>query len=90
MVFKVLEIEKGAKEFNIPIIRANRKLVASVNGGLDNPSYLVFNPVWSNENLQHPSNWFSYPSVLGVQRPKSDEDVAFMSVCSYSRDKFNA
>ncbi|KAL3512034.1 hypothetical protein ACH5RR_024751 [Cinchona calisaya] len=30
---KVLEIEKGAMEFNIPIIRANRKLVASVNGG---------------------------------------------------------
>ncbi|TYI52097.1 hypothetical protein E1A91_D12G222300v1 [Gossypium mustelinum] len=38
---KVLEIAKGAKEFNIPIIRTNRKLVASINGGLHNPSPLV-------------------------------------------------
>ncbi|KAB2000272.1 hypothetical protein ES319_D12G221000v1 [Gossypium barbadense] len=38
---KVLEIAKGAKVFNIPIIRTNRKLVASINGGLHNPSPLV-------------------------------------------------
>ncbi|CAK9172615.1 unnamed protein product [Ilex paraguariensis] len=77
---KMLEIEKGAKELSIPIIRANRKLIASVNGGLHNPSHLVFNPEWSHEKTQLTSKTFSYPSVSGVQRPKSEEDIAFMSI----------
>ncbi|XVE56473.1 hypothetical protein DITRI_Ditri04bG0013000 [Diplodiscus trichospermus] len=77
---KVPEIEKGAKEFNIPILRANRKLVASVNGGLDNPSPLIFNPEWSKEQSQGKASRFNYPSNLGIRRPKNEEDIAFMSV----------
>ncbi|KAE8123758.1 hypothetical protein FH972_018691 [Carpinus fangiana] len=77
---KIPEIVKGAKEFNIPIIRANRKLVASVNGGLHNPSSLVFNPEWDNEQPQQISKRFNYPSISGTKRPESEEDIAFMSV----------
>nr|GMC73636.1 Glutamyl-tRNA(Gln) amidotransferase subunit A [Ipomoea batatas] len=66
---KMLEIEKGAKEFNVPIIRANRKLVASVNGGLHNPSPLVFNAAWSDQNVQPMTERFSYPSPSSIQRP---------------------
>ncbi|XP_059438986.1 uncharacterized protein LOC132171631 [Corylus avellana] len=78
---KILEIVKGAKEFNIPIIRANRKLVASVNGGLHNPSSLVFNiPEWDNEQPQRISKRFNYPSISGTKRPENEEDIAFMSV----------
>ncbi|GKV17460.1 hypothetical protein SLEP1_g27970 [Rubroshorea leprosula] len=77
---KVLEIEKGALEFNIPIIRANRKLVASVDGGLHNPSPLVFNPQWRREKSQGKCKRFSHSTVSGIQRPKSEEDIAFMTV----------
>ncbi|CAH9092148.1 unnamed protein product [Cuscuta epithymum] len=78
---KMLEIEKGAKELNTPIIRANRELVASVNGGLHNPSPLVFNAAWSDLHLQHmTTSRFSYPSPSDVQRPENDEDIAFMSI----------
>ncbi|XP_040985923.1 glutamyl-tRNA(Gln) amidotransferase subunit A isoform X1 [Juglans microcarpa x Juglans regia] len=77
---KIREVAKGAKDFNIPIIRANRKLVASVNGGLNNPSSLVFNPEWGSEKPQSIDKRFSYPSVSGTKRPESEEDVAFMSV----------
>ncbi|KAF8394452.1 hypothetical protein HHK36_020660 [Tetracentron sinense] len=38
---KVREMVKGATEFNIPIFKANRKLVASVNGGLHDSSVLI-------------------------------------------------
>ncbi|XP_021285808.1 uncharacterized protein LOC110417673 isoform X2 [Herrania umbratica] len=77
---KVLEIAKAAKEFNIPIVRANRKLVASANGGLHNPSPLVFNPEWSKEQSQGKAGRFNHPLTLGIQRPKNEEDIAFMSV----------
>ncbi|KAF5476867.1 hypothetical protein F2P56_003559 [Juglans regia] len=77
---KIREVANGAKEFNIPIIRANRKLVASVNGGLNNPSSLVFNPEWGSEKPQSIDKRFSYPSFSGTKRPESEEDVAFMSV----------
>ncbi|KAG8478947.1 hypothetical protein CXB51_028951 [Gossypium anomalum] len=77
---KVLEIAKGAKEFNIPIIRANRKLVASIDGGLHNPSPLVFNPEWSKEQSQGKASRFNHPSASGIQRPNNEEDIAFMSV----------
>ncbi|KAL1068781.1 hypothetical protein V6Z11_D12G221100 [Gossypium hirsutum] len=76
---KVLEIAKGAKEFNIPIIRTNRKLVASINGGLHNPSPLVFNPEWSKEQSQGKASRFNHPSAFGIQRPINEEDIAFMS-----------
>ncbi|KAK8603980.1 hypothetical protein V6N13_096445 [Hibiscus sabdariffa] len=76
---QVLEITKGVKEFNIPIIRANRKLVASVNGGLHNPSPLVFNPEWSKEQSQGKTSRFNHPSASSIRRP-NNEDIAFMSV----------
>ncbi|CBI39991.3 unnamed protein product, partial [Vitis vinifera] len=77
---KIAEIEKGATELNIPISRANRKLVASINGGLHDPPYLIFNPEWGNEQVQSRSKRFSYPSISGIQRPESEEDIAFMTV----------
>ncbi|KAL3848747.1 hypothetical protein ACJIZ3_010629 [Penstemon smallii] len=77
---KMHEIEKGAKELNIPIIRSNRKLVASTNGGLENPSCLVFNSAWDHEHAPNASQRFNYPSISIVERPKSDEDIAFMSI----------
>ncbi|XP_057480966.1 uncharacterized protein LOC130767916 isoform X1 [Actinidia eriantha] len=77
---EMLEIEKNMEEFNIPIIRANRKLVASSNGGLHDPSYLVFTSRWGGEEAQEMINKFSYPSLSGVKRPKSEEVIAFMSV----------
>ncbi|KAL9422846.1 hypothetical protein AB3S75_035016 [Citrus x aurantiifolia] len=77
---KVLEIAKGATEFNLPIIRANRKLVASENGGLHNPSVLTFNPDWGTEQEQEASKIFNYPSISDIQKPENEEDIAFMSV----------
>lgn len=76
----MLEIEKGARELNIPISKANRKLVASENGGLQNPSCLTFNPEWEPKETQSESKRFKYPTVTGVQKPSSDEDIGFMSV----------
>ncbi|KAK4264601.1 hypothetical protein QN277_025754 [Acacia crassicarpa] len=74
---QIVEINKGVHELNIPIIQANRKLVASENGGLHYPPALVFNPDWGHR----PTNKrFKYPSVSGIRRPESDEDIAFMSV----------
>lgn len=78
---KMLEIEKGANDFNIPIIRSNRKLVATTDGGLHNPSCLVFNSAWKVQQLEHePNKKLNYPSPAGIQRPKNDEDIAFMSI----------
>ncbi|CAH1439323.1 unnamed protein product [Lactuca virosa] len=77
---KMLEIEKGAKELNIPIIKANRKIVATTNGGLHYPSSLVFNSKWEHEETQDDAKKFSYPSVSGVMRPENEEDIAFMTI----------
>ena len=57
---KVVEIAKAAKEYNIPIIRANKKLVASVNGEQHNPFPLVFNPGWSKEQSQGKARRFNH------------------------------
>lgn len=76
----MLEIEKGARELNLPIIKSNRELVASVNGGLENPSSLVFSSSWNHDHAQDASKRFNYPSLSGIKRPKSDEDIAFMTV----------
>ncbi|KAI8016743.1 Glutamyl-tRNA(Gln) amidotransferase subunit A [Camellia lanceoleosa] len=70
----------GVKGFNQPIIKSNQKLVASTNGGLHNPSCLVFNPHWANEQAQDLRKKFNIPSLSGVQRPKIEEDIAFMTV----------
>ncbi|KAJ4979326.1 hypothetical protein NE237_010106 [Protea cynaroides] len=77
---KAEEMAEGALEFNIPIFRANRKLVASQNGGLHNPSFLIFNPEWGGKETPSQRKPFSYPSLSGVKRPDDDEDIAFMSV----------
>jgi hypothetical protein len=73
-------MEDGAKEFNIPAFRENRKLVALENGGLHNPSVLVFKSSWSGETKAKDSNRFDYPHTSTVHRPSNDEDIAFMSV----------
>ncbi|PHU24147.1 hypothetical protein BC332_09254 [Capsicum chinense] len=78
---KMHEIEKGAIDFNIPIIRSNQKLVATTDGGLHNPSCLVFNSAWKVQQLEHePNKKLNYPSPANIQRPNSDEDIAFMSI----------
>ncbi|XP_059299744.1 uncharacterized protein LOC132052286 isoform X2 [Lycium ferocissimum] len=77
---KKLEIQKGAKDYNIPIIRSNRKLVATANGGLRNPSALVFNSAWKSQEAKQATDKFNYPVSSGIQRPKNDEDIAFMSI----------
>ncbi|XP_043720831.1 LOW QUALITY PROTEIN: putative amidase AmiD [Telopea speciosissima] len=87
---KAEEMAKGATDrLNIPIFRANRKLVASLNGGLHDPSVLVFNPEWGGIITQETTpvvrgqhRPFTYPSLSspGIKRPDDDEDIAFMSV----------
>ncbi|XP_051136133.1 uncharacterized protein LOC127254857 isoform X2 [Andrographis paniculata] len=77
---KMLEIEKGARESNIPIMRSNRKLVASVNGGLENPSCLAFTSTWNHNDVPDAPKGFKYPHLSGVQRPSNDNETAFMSI----------
>lgn len=72
-------MEEGAEEFNIPAFRVNRKLVASVDGGLHNPSVLVFNSSWGGKE-PHQDKRFDYPRLCNVKRPSNDEDIAFMTV----------
>ncbi|TVU24677.1 hypothetical protein EJB05_27128, partial [Eragrostis curvula] len=76
---KLREMEDGAKEFNIPAFRQNRKLVALENGGLHNPSALVFKSQW-RDSASTESRSFDYPRPSNVHRPSNDEDIAFMSV----------
>jgi len=80
LLIQVLDIAREAKELNLPIFAANRELVASENGGLHNPSCLIFNPEWTDEQVENASNRFSYPTLSGIQKPKTEEDIAFMSV----------
>uniref|UniRef100_A0A0D9XSP9 Amidase domain-containing protein n=1 Tax=Leersia perrieri TaxID=77586 RepID=A0A0D9XSP9_9ORYZ len=77
---KLREMEDGAKEFNIPAFRNNRKLVALENGGLHNPSALVFKSSWSDEGKISEKKSFEYPHISSVHRPSKDEDIAFMSI----------
>ncbi|KAJ0988704.1 hypothetical protein J5N97_007060 [Dioscorea zingiberensis] len=77
---EVLDMAEGAKEFNVPMFRVNRKLVASVDGGLHNPSVLVFNPSWDNNEASHEHEKFKYPSLPDLKRPSKEDDIAFMTV----------
>nr|CAB3489937.1 unnamed protein product [Digitaria exilis] len=77
---KLREMEDGAKEFNVPAFRENRKLVASENGGLHNPSVLLFKSSWSSDSMTSETRTFDYPCASAVRRPSNDEDIAFMSV----------
>nr|CAB3491690.1 unnamed protein product [Digitaria exilis] len=77
---KLREMEDGAKEFNVPAFRENRKLVASENGGLHNPSVLLFKSSWSGDSMTSETRTFDYARASAVYRPSNDEDIAFMSV----------
>lgn len=77
---KILEIAEGAKQFNIPAFRENRKLVADVDGGLRNPSVLVFDPSWVIRDESHEVQAFNYPYPSGVKRPDVEDDIAFMTI----------
>ncbi|KAL2935612.1 Glutamyl-tRNA(Gln) amidotransferase subunit A [Bienertia sinuspersici] len=77
---KMVDIMKEASEFNLPITKANRKLVATSNGGLKNPSVLVFRPDWGAKEAEPAKKSFSYPSSPDMQRPAKEEDIAFMSI----------
>lgn len=74
---------KGATEYNVPIFRANRKDVASVNGGMHHPSVLVFNSEWSSHKEEKHYQNFEYPvdQHHGLKRPANEEDIAYMTVC---------
>lgn len=73
----------GAREFNVPVFRENRELVASEDGGLHNPSILVFNSSWGSDKSPVNVEKFNYPSRSGVQRPTNDEDIVFLTVSFY-------
>lgn len=77
---KLREMEDGAEEFNVPAFRENRKLVALENGGLHNPSVLVFKSSWGGDAKVSESKSFNYPHTSTVRRPSNDEDIAFMSI----------
>ncbi|CAI8619264.1 unnamed protein product [Vicia faba] len=80
---QIEEIAKGVNEFNIPIIKANRKLVASKNGGLQYHSPLLFNAHWNNlqaQSVHRATKRFRYPSICKIKKPESEEDIAFLSV----------
>lgn len=77
---KIQEMINGAEEFNIPVFRENRALVASQDGGLHNPSVLVFNSSWGSDEAPVNVGKFNYPPLPGVQRPENEDDIAFMSV----------
>ncbi|PKU63168.1 uncharacterized protein LOC110094661 [Dendrobium catenatum] len=77
---KVREIAEGAKKFNIPGFKENRKLVASVDGGLHNPSVLVFDSSWGIGDGSHGVPKFNYPHLSGVTRPDTEDDIAFMTI----------
>lgn len=71
----------GVKEFNLPMFMVNRELIASRDGGLNDPSVLVFKSSWGrNDEAPHKYIQFRYPSIHGIQRPNKEEDIAFMTV----------
>ncbi|XP_039125202.1 glutamyl-tRNA(Gln) amidotransferase subunit A [Dioscorea cayenensis subsp. rotundata] len=77
---EMLDMAEGAKKFNVPMFRVNRRLVASADGGLSNPSVLVFNSSWSNFEKSHENEKFKYPSLQDVKRPIKEDDIAYMTV----------
>ncbi|XP_074579517.1 uncharacterized protein LOC141836001 [Curcuma longa] len=79
---KVREMATGEKEFNLPMFMVNRELIASRDGGLNDPSVLVFNSSWGrNDEAPHKYTQFRYPpSIRGIQRPNKEEDIAFMTI----------
>lgn len=81
---KVEEMAEGAMDFNVPLFKENRELVASMNGGLYDPSVLVFNSSWNNDGTTTGCEKFTYPVISGIKRPNKEEDMAFMTVSTMS------
>lgn len=77
---KMVDIVKQASDSNVPIFQANRKLVATSNGGLHYPSVLVFHSDWGAKQAEHVKKSFAYTSCPDAQRPDNEEDIAFMSI----------
>lgn len=79
------EAANGVLTINIPGIQANREIVGYPDGGLKNPMPLLFDPGFNRKEFSEPDKKFTYLTLSNVQRPKSDEDLAFMSVsyCNY-------
>lgn len=65
---------------NIPGLRSNRDIVGYPDGGLKNHMPLLFDPGLNRKVFDGPDKKFKYPTLENVQRPESDEDLAFMSV----------
>ena len=78
--WQLMEAADGVLTINIPGFQANRDIVGYPDGGLTNPMPLVFDPGFNRKELSEPDKKFTYPTLNNVQRPKSDEDLAFMSV----------
>jgi hypothetical protein len=74
------EAANGVLTINIPGLQANRDIVGLPDGGLRNHMPLLFNPGFNKKEFSEPDAKFKYPTLSNVQRPKSDEDLAFMSV----------
>lgn len=75
------EAANGILTINIPGLQANRDTVGYPDGGLRNHMPLLFDPGFNKKEFSKPDTKFKYPTLNNVQRPKSDEDLAFMSVC---------
>lgn len=57
-------------EFNLPTIRVNLELVASWDGGLNDPSVLVLNSSSAgNDEAPLKRAKFRYPFMHGIQQP---------------------
>ena len=59
------------------------------DGGLRNHMPLIFDPGFNKKEFSEPDTKFTYPTLRNVQRPESDEDLAFMSVscCNHGTNK---
>ncbi|KAG0591010.1 hypothetical protein KC19_1G142400 [Ceratodon purpureus] len=82
-IFEGEELEEAANgvlTINIPGLQANRGIVGYPDGGLRNHMPLIFDPGFNKKEFSEPDTKFTYPTLRNVQRPESDEDLAFMSV----------
>lgn len=83
-LLKMEEIAQGAMDFNLPLIKENRELVSSMNGGLSSPSVLVCNSSWNIEGATTGCEKFSYPVISVMQRLNEEEGIVSMTVSTRS------
>eukprot|EP01018_Ginkgo_biloba_P017905 Gb_32412 [translate_table: standard] len=74
------EMAEGALTLNLPGFEINRKLVAFSDGGLHNPSILVFDPNMNGKPVPSFHGSFKYPILHDIVRPANDDDLAFMTI----------